>query len=56
MQLITIQKRICLPSKYLDQNLMDHLLSKITELTYDNCTKEYGYILKIIKINDIISH
>jgi DNA-directed RNA polymerase subunit E'/Rpb7 len=56
MQFITIQKRICLPSKYLDQNLMDHLLSKITELTYGNCTKEYGYILKIIKINDIISH
>lgn len=35
---------------------MDHLLSKITELTYGNCTKEYGYILKIIKINFIISH
>ena len=56
MQLVTIEKRICLPSKYLDQNIMDHLLSKITEITYGNCTKEHGYILKIVKINDIISH
>lgn len=56
MQIVTIEKRICLPSKHLDQNFMDHLLSKITELTYGNCTKEYGYIIEIIKINKIISH
>jgi DNA-directed RNA polymerase subunit E'/Rpb7 len=56
MNIVTIEKRICLSSKYLDQNIMDNLLSKITELTYGNCTKEYGYIIKIIKINHIISH
>ena len=56
MQTVTIEKRICLSSKHLDQNIMDHLLSKITEFTYGNCTKEYGYIIKIIKINDIITH
>lgn len=56
MQIITIEKRICLHSKHLDQNFMDHLLCKISELTYGNCTKEYGYIINIIKINFIVSH
>lgn len=56
MQNVDIEKRICLNSKYLDQNLMDHILSKITELTFDKCTKKYGYILKINKINKIVSH
>lgn len=56
MQTINIEKRICLDSKYLDNKIMVHLLNQLKEITNDKCTQEYGYILKINKINKIISH
>lgn len=56
MQCVNIEKRVCLNSKYLTTNIMKHLLDKISESSLDNCSKEYGYILNIKKINNIISH
>ena len=49
----TISKQVYLPDRFLDNNIKNHLLT-ILESTYENnCTPEDGYILKIVKINNI---
>ena len=57
MSTATIQKRICLESKYLDNKIMDHLYTKLILITKDSkCTKDYGYITNIKSITRIIDH
>jgi DNA-directed RNA polymerase subunit E'/Rpb7 len=51
-----IQKRVYLEPKYLDQNIMDHLFVKITEDTFGECTKEYGHILSVKRIVEIVNN
>ena len=51
-----IEKRIVLESKLLDKNYKSHLLSKLKSTMISDCTEEYGHIIDIIKIIDIISH
>lgn len=46
----TIERRIYLEPKYLDSNIMKHLLKKIQKTTSNECTKEYGHILTINKV------
>ena len=47
---IILERRICIDHKYLDSNIHSYLLEKIKEVTLNECTKENGYILSIIKI------
>lgn len=50
-----ITRRICLESKFLDSNILRHLLNKIIDLTKNECSKEYGFIIgikRIISIDD----
>jgi DNA-directed RNA polymerase subunit E'/Rpb7 len=56
MRNVIIEKRICLHSKYLDQNIMKYLFSKLEELTNSSCSYEHGHILKIEKIIEIVDH
>ena len=56
MKSVILEKRICLHSKYLDSNIKNHILSKLNELVNDKCTQEYGYILKIERLIEIIDH
>lgn len=49
-----LTKNVCLESKYLTQNFKAHLLRKLKEITKNECTKNYGYILDIIKIVKIL--
>ena len=51
-----IRKRICLEPKHLDQNIYDHLLDKIKVQTENECSKEHGYILNIIKITQLVDN
>ena len=51
-----IEKRVVLESKFLDSNYKSHLLSKLKSNITLECTEEYGHIIDIIKIIDIISH
>jgi len=51
-----IEKKICLESKFLDKNIMKNLFLKLSELTNDNCSKEYGFIIKINKLIEIVDH
>lgn len=53
---VIIQRRVYLEPMYLDQNIMDHLLSKLTESTSGECTKEYGHILSVERVVDIVGN
>ena len=56
MTTATMQKRVCLESKYLDSRIRDHLLSKLQTAVISDCTQEYGHILGVKRIVAIISH
>ena len=52
----TISRRFCLEPEYLDNNYKYHLFQKIKRMMENECSKEYGYfinIIKILKIKDI---
>lgn len=49
-----IERRVYLNPKYLDQNIMEHLLSKIREDTFGECTKDHGHILSVKRIVSIL--
>jgi DNA-directed RNA polymerase subunit E'/Rpb7 len=56
MDTITITRRICLPSHFLDQNIKEHLLEELSNSTRSECGKEHGHILSIRGISKIIDH
>ena len=56
MTTATMQKRVCLESKFLDSSIRDHLLSKLQRVVATECTQEYGHILGVRRIVDILSH
>lgn len=54
--LINLQKKITIESQYLDSNIKENILKKIKNITNNECSKEYGYYLNIIKINNILDN
>ncbi len=56
MNTCIIERRISLESRYLDNNIKDHLLRKTQMLTKEECNKTYGHILGINKIVEITRH
>ena len=53
---VIITKRVYLEPQFLDQNIMTHLLNKITDLSVGECTKENGHILSVIRIVEILGN
>lgn len=51
-----IERRLYLEPKYLDSELETHLLHKLRDTVVGECTKEYGHILSIEKITEIVSN
>ena len=51
-----IERRVYLEPRYLDQNIMHHLLARIIENTFGECSKEYGHILSVERIVKIVSN
>ena len=49
-------KRVYLDPKFLDTNIMKHLLDKCTELYVGECTKENGHILSVKRIVNVIKN
>jgi len=56
METKTITRRICLNDRYLDQDIREHMLCELSTMTTNECTKEYGYILSIDALDEILSH
>ena len=52
---VLIQRRVCIEPRFLDRNIMDHLLHKVSEDVKNECTREHGYILKVLRVTRIIS-
>jgi DNA-directed RNA polymerase subunit E'/Rpb7 len=51
-----IEKRIALESKYLNSELYKNIFDKLKNITKDDCTQDYGYILDIINVISIKNH
>ncbi len=56
METICITRKICIDGNKLDKNIKAHLLQKIIELTSNECSKEYGHILKIENLEEIVTN
>ena len=50
---IIIEKRIVVEHDKLDSGLFNYIFTKINELTLNECTKDHGHILSIIKLIEI---
>ena len=53
---VVIERRVSIDHEYLNKNISDAILQKIREITKDECTKEFGYILNVIKIVKIVDN
>ena len=56
MDTTVIEKRICLESKFLNSNYEQHILDKANQDTKNECSQNYGFIIRIIRILDILDH
>ncbi len=55
-KIITLEKKISLEPQYLDSNIEQHILKKLKDVSNNECSKDYGYFLKIVKLNKIINN
>jgi len=53
MDVVNITKKISIESEYLNQNIKENILQKLKENLKNECTKENGYYINILKINKI---
>lgn len=51
-----ITKRIVLDNQFLDKDLNRHLLNKLKDIAENDCSKEYGYIIEVKKILEILDN
>lgn len=51
-----IERRVYLEPKYLDSKIHEHLLKKLRDTIVGECTKEYGHILTVEKITEIVTN
>lgn len=56
MEKIIIQKQVCIEPKYMDANIMTHILDQLTRTSCKECSKDYGYIIKINRIIKVIDN
>ncbi len=56
MEKISLEDRIYLEPKFLNENYSKHIYDKIIEKYTNYCTEEYGYILKIYKNIEILEN
>lgn len=54
--ILNIQKRICVNPEFLDKNLNSSLFKYIKESIPNECDKEFGYVINIIKLVRIIDN
>ena len=56
MQESSITKKITLDPKYLTKKINKHIIKQLEKDTKDDCSKQFGHILKILKIEQIIDN
>jgi DNA-directed RNA polymerase subunit E'/Rpb7 len=53
---IIVQKRICLEPEFLNSKLKQNIFDKLKKSTMNECSKEFGYILNIVRLVKIIDN
>jgi DNA-directed RNA polymerase subunit E'/Rpb7 len=53
--MVKLVKRICLEARYLDSDIMKHILENLKLYTKNECNKTDGYILSVNKILKVIN-
>jgi DNA-directed RNA polymerase subunit E'/Rpb7 len=56
MQTSVITRRVTLNPKYLTKNIKNHIITQLQIDTKNDCSKQFGHILKIIKIEEILDN
>jgi len=56
MERIIIQRQVCIEPKYMDMNIMDHIMNELKKNCLKECNDVYGYIMKINRIIKIIDN
>ena len=56
MKNVIITRRVYLEPKFLDSNIMNHLLKRCSELSVGECTKEHGHILAVNQIVKVLGN
>ena len=56
MGLEILRQRLVIDNCYLGRNLQTHILNRLKEVIENDCTKEYGYIIKINKLLKIVDN
>ena len=56
MDKVVLSKRIILESKYLTHDIDNYICDKLIKNTQNECSKEYGHIVEVIKILNIEGH
>lgn len=51
--IIKLERKLSIPSNFLDANLKSHITKKLKDITNNECSKEYGYFIDIKKICNI---
>jgi DNA-directed RNA polymerase subunit E'/Rpb7 len=51
-----LNQKLSIESCYLDKNIHNHLLKKLKETVENTCNMDQGYILKVIKIIEIVDN
>ena len=51
--IITLERKICVDSEFLTSDIENHIFKKIKKSIVNECSKEYGYFLDIIKLKKI---
>jgi DNA-directed RNA polymerase subunit E'/Rpb7 len=54
--IVNINKRVYLEPKFLDENIMVHLLAKINEISVGKCTKDHGHVLRVNRIVQVLGN
>jgi hypothetical protein len=52
-EMCVIEKKVCLKPEFLSKDYKKHLLNEIKKTFKNECSKEIGYILDILKIKNI---
>jgi DNA-directed RNA polymerase subunit E'/Rpb7 len=56
MGIETLRQRLVIDNCFLGKNLNASILSRLKEVAENDCTKEYGYIIKVIKLMKIVDN
>ena len=51
-----LRKRIVLENHCLDKHINTAILKKLTEVAENDCTKDYGYIIKVLRVVRIVDN